>query len=287
MVTIGSKLFFGLSAFFVLAALVYGFSTGSQINGVLSAGLAGGIGEPLGYSLLLFLAGISLGLGVVTSVFRDADPEAQAEVVGVDVVPEVTAPTHASAWPVVGAFGAGVLIVGLVVEPILTWLGLAMLVATAVEWTMSNWADRATGDPAVNRTIRNRLMQPIEIPAIAAFGIAVFVLAISRVLLAVDKVGATVLFGVAATVILVVASLLAMKPQVSRSLLTAILLLGGVALIAGGVAGLAAGEREFEIHGEHGDDEDHGDEPADEQPTDEGTPDEEAAVTVSISTTED
>ena len=107
MVTIGSKLFFGLSAFFLLAALVYGFATGSQINGVLSAGLAGGIGEPLGYSLLLFLAGISLGLGVITSAFRDADPAAQAEVVGVDVVPEVTAPTHASAWPVVAAFGAG------------------------------------------------------------------------------------------------------------------------------------------------------------------------------------
>lgn len=285
MVTIGSKLYYGLAGFLLVAALVYGFATDSQINGVLTAGWAGGIGEPLGYSLLLFLAVVSLLLGVITTAFRDADPQAQAEVAGMDAVPEVTPPSHPSGWPLVAAFGAGTTVVGLVVEPILTWIGVALMAAAAVEWTISNWADRATGDPAVNRAIRNRLMLPIEIPAIAIFGVVIFLFFASRVLLAVEKVGAVIIFSVGAAVILAIASLLAWKPQVSRSLLTALLLLGGVTLIAGGVAGLAAGERDFEIHGEHGEDEEHGDET---EPSDEEMPSEEASgLVVTISTPED
>jgi hypothetical protein len=285
MVTIGSKLYYGLAGFFLVAALVYGFSTDSQINGVITAGWAGGIGEPLGYSLLLFLAVVSLVLGVITTAFRDADPQAQAEAAGTDTVPEVTPPSHPSGWPVVAAFGAGIVVVGLVVEPILTWIGVALLVAAAVEWTISNWADRATGDPAVNRAIRNRIMLPIEIPAIALFGVLIFLFFASRVLLAVEKVGAVVIFSVAAALILTVAALLAWKPQVSRSLLTALLLLGGVTLVAGGVAGLAAGEREFEIHGEHGEDEEHGDETG--EPEEEMTSEEASGAVVTISTPED
>ena len=43
-----------------------------------------------------------------------------------------------------------------------------VLGAVAIEWTMQAWSDRATGDPAVNREIRNRVMLPIEVPVAGA-----------------------------------------------------------------------------------------------------------------------
>jgi len=263
MVTIGSKLYFGVSAVLLLAAWVYGLSTDGQIVGVLTFGMAGPVGEQLGVAILAGLAAISFGLGVTTTAVRDADPTAQAQVAGLELVPDVPAPSGPLGWPVVAAFGLATVVVGLVVEPILAWFGVALIGAAAVEWTVTAWSERATGDPAVNRAVRNRIMQPVEIPAIALFGIALFIFALSRLLLAIDKVSATVVFAVAATLILGVSALLAARPRVSRSVLTALLLVGGLALIGGGIAGLAAGERDFEKHGHENEDEEQ---PSDEAP---------------------
>lgn len=252
MITLGSKLYFGLAAVALVAAAVLGLATGASPLGILSFGWSGPIGDQLGYTVLVATAGSSFFLGVVTSAFRDADAAAQAELVGSDTVPAALPPADLSPWPVVAAFGLVAVVIGLVVEELLVFLGIGVLLICAVEWTVTAWADRATGDPAANRAIRNRVMQPIEIPAVALIGIAAFTFFASRMLLALSKWGAIAVFASAATIIMLVAVLIATRPAVSRGVLTAVLLLGGVTLVVGGVVGIGAGERDFHHLGDDG-----------------------------------
>lgn len=154
-------------------------------------------------------------------------------------------PASASPWPLVGAFGLIVTALGLVVGAGLFILGLVVLAVTAVEWAVQVWADRATGDPEVNRAIRNRLMAPIEIPVSAVLIILFVVLGISRVLLAVSPLTAVVIASTAATLLMVGAIIVFIRPRHSGTLATVFLLLGALAIIGGGIAGVAAGERDF------------------------------------------
>ena len=148
-------------------------------------------------------------------------------------------------YAVLSLFGLVVAALGLVVGPGLFVLGLVLLAVTAVEWAVQVWADRATGDPEVNRAIRNRLMAPIEIPVGAVLVILFVVLGISRVLLAVSPLTAVVVASAAASLIMVGAIIVFIRPRHSGTLATAFLLLGALAIIGGGIAGVAAGERDF------------------------------------------
>ena len=252
MITLGAKLYFGLTAAALAAAFVLGLSTGGTPLGVATFAWAGPIGDQLGYTVLVGVAAASFFLGVVITAFRDSDPEAQLEVAGTETLPAAAPPAHLSPWPIVTAFGVASTLIGLVVDTGLILVGLVLLAAAAVEWTVDAYSDRATGDPAANRAIRNRLMAPIETPAAALFGIFVFVFFASRVLLAVSKIGAIAVFAAAGVVILAVATYIASRPTINRSVVTALLLVGGLVLLGGGIAGLSAGEREFHHLGEHG-----------------------------------
>ena len=185
MVGTGSRLFFAYTVLALLGAAVYGLASGGDVVGVLTLGYKGGVGEHFGYSVLVLLGASTLVLGLFSVVLRDADPDATAALQASDVLPEVAPPASASPWPLVGAFGLVVTALGLVVGAGLFVLGLVLLAVTAVEWAVQVWADRATGDPEVNRAIRNRLMAPLEIPVGAVLVILFVVLGISRVLLAV------------------------------------------------------------------------------------------------------
>lgn len=249
MITLGAKLYFGLSAAAVLAAWVLGLASGGSPLGVITFSWAGPVGDQLGFVVLTGTAMVTFFLGVVVTALRDADPASVTEVAGTESLPEVVPPAHLSPWPIVAAFGAATLLVGVVVDTILAGVGVVLLVAAAVEWTVSAWSDRATGDPEANRAIRNRLMAPIETPIASTFAVFIFVFFASRVLLALPKYGATATFGVAALIVLGIASYIATRPAVSRSVITGALLVGGLLLVGGGVAGLAAGEREFTFLG--------------------------------------
>ncbi len=251
MLTHGSKFFLGLAAFAFVVAAIYAGASGHHAVGMdtliggITLGYKGRVGDHLGYAILVGLAFTSLFLGLVVVAVRDADPEAGAQLLGTDTVPEAAPPATASYWPVVGAFSLGALLLGLVVGKALFVVGLVGVVVTAVEWAIRTWADRATGDPEVNRSIRNRMMFPVEIPAIAVLGIALFVFSISRVLLALPKGGSYVVFGLVPVVVLAAGWLIAARPKVSSSLLAALLLIGGLAVLAGGVFGAVHGERKF------------------------------------------
>jgi hypothetical protein len=257
--TTGSKYFFGLALAALIAAAFYGgASAGHEVNldtilGVLTLGYKGRVGDHVGYSALVGVFVASLFIGCVSVAFRDAEAEAVAEVVGSETPPPATAPQGASYWPIVAAFGVGSVVIGLVVGSPLVVLGLGVLAAVAFEWAVRNWADRASADPALNRSIRNRVMYPIEVPVLSALGIAVFVLAVSRVLLAVPKFGAYLLFGLVPALILGVAWLLSTRPRLNPNVLAALLLAGGLAVLAGGVVGAAVGPRDVEPHEEESD----------------------------------
>lgn len=254
MLTYGSRFFFGLAVLAFAVAAVYGGASGShQIGmdtfmGVITLGYKGRVGDHLGYTILVGLAFVSAFLGIMAVAVRDADPEAAAQVVGLDTVPEAAVADTPSYWPVVGAFSVAALVLGLVVGRALFIIGLLGLFIVAVEWAVKAWADRATGDAEVNRSIRNRMMYPIEVPGIAVLGIALFVFSVSRLLLAVPKGGSYAIFAIVPAIVLGIGWLIAVRPRVNSSVVAALLVVGALAVLAGGVYGAVHGTRKVEEH---------------------------------------
>ena len=187
MITRGSKYFFGAAAVAYLAALFYGFLSGASahggvlvvfsdgdlvnsIVGPISFGWKGWVGDQIGYSILMGFAGTMLVLGGFTSAFRDGSPERLAElqgatvergqVTGARVDLRIPTPQGLSIWPIVTAFSAGVVIVGLAYSTVLFAIGCIGLAIAGVEWTVKAWSERATGDAVRNSELRDHLMNP-------------------------------------------------------------------------------------------------------------------------------
>lgn len=128
--------------------------------------------------------------------------------------------------------------------------GLALLAAVIGTWTIRAWADRATGDDAINRQIYARVIDPLRVPIVGAFLIGFLVLGLSRVLLAVpNKTTSSIIFGLAAVVFFGVVVAIALVPRLSRAVVVVLLVIGAVAVLAGGIYGIAAGPRAVEEHG--------------------------------------
>jgi|SoiMethySBSTD1v2_1073268.scaffolds.fasta_scaffold00705_3 hypothetical protein len=258
MITTGSKWFFGLGFVSLVIAAAYGWTTGGNGLGPLTVGYKGAVGDHLGYGILLSAALVSFFLGAVATASRDAEAEAVAQVAGTDAVPAVT-PAGASYWPPVAAFGAALVVIGLVSDGLLFIFGLIVLGIVLVEWAVQSWADRATGDPETNRRIRNRLMNPIEFPAAGVLALAVLALAFSRVFLALSS-EVTVWVALAAAVVVVAAGfLVASRPHISSNVVVGIVAAGAVAVLAIGIVSGVAGTRDFEKHGEEEEGEHGGD----------------------------
>jgi hypothetical protein len=258
MLTSGFKLFMGYALGALLAAAVYGYTTGGSHLGPLSVGWKGAVGEHIGYAVLLITGAVAGAHSLILIAFRDADARAAAELLGVETA-SAQRPTGQSYWPIIAAFGMGAVALGLVLSPAVFVAGVVALVIVTFEWTMSAWADRATGDPEVNRELRDRIMQPIEVPVGAVLAIIVVPLAASRVFLSVTKFSAVwVATGVAA-VVFITAIVLATRPKLSKNVVAGIVLIGGLAFLTGGIVAAAVGTRDIEHHEtEHSVDEEHG-----------------------------
>lgn len=262
MFTTGAKYFFGITVFAVVAAVVYGMATyGHAINlssftGVISLGYKGGVGEHLGYSILVGLAGASAFLGGVVSVVRDADPQPVTDVTGPEAVagatPAARLPVGASYWPAFVAFGAAIVVLGLVLTEKLFIVGWILVGIGAVEWAVRSWAERATGDLSMNQSIGNRFLTPVELPIFALFGIVIFVFSLSRILLSVNEHASAVVFAAVPAIVLITAVLISTRQQVAHTVLGGVIAVGVVAVLALGVVGLVRGQRQFEHKGEHG-----------------------------------
>lgn len=251
MFTWGSKFLFALSLAGLVGALVYGLVTGGDPIGVLSAGYKGGVGDHLGYAMFLFASAAAFVLGSTAVIARDGDAEELAVSIGVDTVPPVTPPADPAYWGLLTAFGVASMIIGAAVSRPFLYLAFGVLFVVLVQWLIQTWADRASGDPAVNRTIRSRVLGPIEVPLMGSLGIAIVVLGVSRVFLAApSKVWSTAI-GTVITIVVFGTAVLLSKVQVKRTVLTGVVALGAIAVLAGGIIGAAIGERDFHHGDEH------------------------------------
>lgn len=270
MFTPGVRLFAGLAVVGLIGMVVTGVSTcfpadwswtppqlhckGEQgiidsILGPLTVGWKGGVGNHTVYAFFFALFGLSTAMAGIMAAFRDADPESLAEVAHVETAPVADPPRHASYWPLLSAFAAGTMVVGLAVNTALFLAGVFALVIIGMEWAVRTWAENATGDPNLNEEYRERLAGVLEIPGLAALAIGAFVMAGSRVLLAVDATTAVIIAGAASFVLLLGFSVLAYYPRAGRSIASIFAVLAGIIVIGSGIFAAAIGEREFEHHG--------------------------------------
>jgi hypothetical protein len=260
MITTAAKWFLGLGLVSFALAVAYGYSTGGTRLGPFTAGYYGAVGDHLGYTVLVSTAVAGLLLGLIAVVTRDADARALAEVAGTDDAPAAVAPTYGSLWPLVGAFGAAMVVLGLVVSNVLFMVGAFVLLAVLVEWMVLAWSDHATGDPETNHLVRRRLMAPFEIP-IAGFLIAGgAILAFSRIMLTSSSLGAVAVACGLGVAILAIGALVALRPNLSHDLVVGILCVVALGVIVAGVVAANRGERYIEPHHAEG----HSEEPGSE-----------------------
>jgi hypothetical protein len=254
MFTTGSKWFLGLGLVSLVLAAAYGWSTGGNELGPVTAGYWGGVGDHFGYTLLVSIGVAATFLGLVAVATRDAAPSALAELAGTEVAPTLAAPSRPAYWPVVGAFGASLVVLGLVISNVLFVVGFFVLLATTIEWMVLAWSDRASGDPEVNRLVRNRVMGPFEVPLAGVLIVGGTVAAFSRLLLTSSELGAVAVATALGIAILTIGALIATRPRLSPNVIAGVLALCAVGVVAAGVASAARGERVIEQHQEeHGD----------------------------------
>ncbi len=262
MFTWGSKYLFGVSVAAILGAIVYGLVTGGGPVGVISMGYKGGVGEHTGYAILMAAGFVAMFLGIIGVVTRDGDAEDMAQLAGSERALAVKAPSRLSISAPLAAFGIACLALGLAVSNLFLYLGIAVLIVVGIEWTVQAWSERATGDDEVNDIIRRRVLGPFQIPMLSLLAIVVMAIGLSRVMLAVSKVGAVV-FVVCAAAFIFGSAILIAKSRAPRAIVSAIVTFGAVAVLAGGVVGAVAGERDFHEHEEeHG--EEHGEDHSEE-----------------------
>jgi hypothetical protein len=127
-----------------------------------------------------------------------------------------------------------------------------------IEWMVLAWSDRATGDPEVNRVVRDRLMAPFEVPLAGILIVGGSVLAISRVLLTTSQMGAVAAAVVLGGAIFAIGILFATRPRLSPNLIAGVLVVAALGIVTAGVVSAARGERTIEHHEEEGEHEGEG-----------------------------
>lgn len=253
MINTGSRTYFGLAFGALVAAWVYGFVTNTveagawgtltgpgfvdAVLGPLTFGYKGGVGDHFGYTVLMGFSGVSLGLGAVTTAFRDGNAVSLAEVEAPDRTYADQPPMDPVPWPALLALAAGIALVGLAFEPLLFGIGVVAVVLMGAEWTLTTWSERTSSDPDVNRAARRRIMWPLEVPIGVVAGLGVVVLALSRIFLALGGLGAAIVAAALSLVVLGVAFALAARPSISRGLALVVVIVLGVLVIGAGIWG--------------------------------------------------
>ena len=243
MFTTGSKWFFGLGLVSLALAAAYGWTTGGNGLGPVTVGYKGGVGDHLGYSLLLAAGVAALLLGFVAVAIRDADSSALAQLAGTETAPTVAPPGHAAYWPVLTALGVTMVALGLVISNVLFIGAFIALIGIGVEWMVLAWSDRATGDPAVNRIVRNRVMHPYEVPIAGLLIAGGMVFAMSRVFLAASELGSVVAATAGGALVLLIGTLLATRPKMPSNAVAGLLVVVALGVLGAGVVAAAHGQR--------------------------------------------
>lgn len=255
MFTTAFRFFAGLAVFSLIAAFAVGFTSETQslmnrVLGPLTLGWKGGVGNHFAYTIFLGLAVAAAALAGLLIAFRDADPDAEAQIVHMESVPLTRAPSGVNYLPALGALAFVLMLIGLATESGgLTIAAVAVMVVVAFTWTVRTWAERATGDDHTNAELYHRFIDPFRVPVISILLIGLVAIGLSRVLLSVSKIGSVWVFGLVALAFFLIAVLLALKPSSAKWVTTAVVVIGAIAIIAAGIAGAVIGERDIEHHG--------------------------------------
>lgn len=224
MLTNGPKYFLGLTVVALVSAVLFAFGVNpADLGGVALLGV-------------LVASAFLAGVAVFT---RDGDVETREQAVEASR----PAPT-ASLWPIVFALGTAATVLGLATVPAVFILGVSLLVAGGIEWMIQDWADRASADSRFNSFVRERAIGALEFPGLAALVAGVIAYPFSRIMLAVSKDGAAVVFIVIAAVVLTLGFIVAFKPSFRGKALTAVVSVGLTSLVVAGVVSGVIGERE-------------------------------------------
>jgi hypothetical protein len=255
MFTTAFRFFAGLAVFSLIAAFAVGFTSQNQslmnrVLGPLTLGWKGGVGNHFAYTFFVGLFAAAAALAGLLIAFRDADPDAEAQIVRMETVPLTRAPIGVNYLPALGALAFVLMLIGLATESSgLTFAAVAVMVVVAFTWTVRTWAERATGDDHTNAELYHRFIDPFRVPVISILLIGLVAIGLSRVLLSVSKIGSVWVFGLVALLFFLVAVLLALKPSSAKWVTTAVVVLGAIAIVAAGIAGAVIGERDIEHHG--------------------------------------
>jgi hypothetical protein len=236
MIPTGSRFLFGAAVLATVGAVLYGITQEGSLGtvGLISAALA-----------LFLLAGINL-------YTRDADvssmdPAAAAESAA------AASPPGPSMWPLVGAVGGVLLVVGLITYPVIFIFGLVALLAATVEWMVQAWSERASADARFNEGVRERIAHPLEFPILGAVALGIVIYSFSRIMLFLSRTGGPAVFIVIAALILVGGFLFAYRPSLRGGAIAGVLAIAAVGLVTGGIVAALEGERETEAHETTGD----------------------------------
>ncbi len=224
MLTPTSKVFLPVSGVALLLAVVYKILTGDVLGGIL----------------FLMVGVAAFLLGVMLSTVREneyAPPvPADAPPPGVRAVAVAPVP-GGGGWAPVAAVALGLVVLGLIFDPLFTAAGALVGLAAAVGW-LARASSESTGRPIS--------LMPIGLPVMGLVTIASVIFFMSRILLAVPKNASTIIAIAVGILILAVASLFSLKPDISSRAIVAALAVGAVVMVGGGVAAAAHGERKAE-----------------------------------------
>ena len=127
-------------------------------------------------------------------------------------------------------------------------VGLVIVGLSVVEWAVQSWADRASADPVYNDRVRGRLMHPLEFPVAGLLCGGLIVFGFSRVMVALSKNGAIVVFAVVGVIVMGLAVLLGTRPKVSRTVVGGVLASPPSSPWWPAWPAIGAGERSFHPH---------------------------------------
>lgn len=237
MITTGSKLLVGSAAAAWIFAAVYG---------VAREGTLGTIG------LVSAAVGLTL-LAAINMFVRDSNVWATDETSFVSAA-AAQATARPSLWPLLAGLAATTITLGLVTYTAIFVIGVILLVAATIEWSIQGWSERASQDPRYNAETRNVLADPMELPVAAAIGAGVVIYAFSRVMLGLPNKSATVVaFAVVAALVLAVGAAIGLRRNISKPTMTGVFSIAAVVLVAGGAIAGLTGERETHRHETPGD----------------------------------
>jgi plastocyanin len=230
-----AKLQYGLAAFALVLAVIYGLA----------------IDDPTGFVLLLgaFFAFTLGALALTGSGIRDRAPVYAS----MDDAPPIQTIAvdrstlgSPSPWPLVAAVAMGIFAVGVAVSDTVVIVGIIAGLLAGAGWLSQCWREDPGYTPREGERIGQRLLAPFGLPVLALTLVLIIVLSVSRILLAVPKEASVAIAFALAVVVIATFFVLSARGHVGRGPLY---LLGGVALVAVVVAGgvtAATGYRKFE-----------------------------------------